>query len=95
MLDTTIVSVALHTLVGQFGVGVSSIQWVTTAYLLALAVVIPVSGWATDRFGDKPVWITSLLLFTVGSALSGLAWNFGSLIAFRVLQGAAAGPSSR
>jgi EmrB/QacA subfamily drug resistance transporter len=91
MLDTTIASVALHTLAGQFGVGVSSVQWVTTAYLLALAVVIPVSGWATDRFGDKPLWITSLVLFTVGSALSGLAWNFGSLIAFRALQGAAAG----
>jgi EmrB/QacA subfamily drug resistance transporter len=91
MLDTTVASVALHTLAGQFHVGVSEIQWVTTGYLLALAVTIPVSGWATDRFGDKQVWIASLLLFTAGSALSGLAWNFGSLIAFRALQGAAAG----
>jgi EmrB/QacA subfamily drug resistance transporter len=91
MLDTTIASVALHTLAGQFHVGVSSIQWVTTGYLLALAVTIPVSGWATERFGDKPVWIGSLLVFTVGSALSGLAWNFASLVSFRALQGAAAG----
>jgi EmrB/QacA subfamily drug resistance transporter len=91
MLDTTIASVALHTLAGQFHVGVSSIQWVTTGYLLALAVTIPVSGWVTDRFGAKPVWIASLVLFTVGSALSGLAWNFASLVAFRALQGAAAG----
>lgn len=91
MLDTTIASVALHTLAGQFHAGVSAIQWVTTGYLLALAVTIPVSGWATWRFGDKPVWIGSLLLFTAGSALSGLAWNFASLVAFRALQGAAAG----
>jgi len=55
MLDTTIASVALHTLASQFHVGVSSVQWVTTGYLLALAVTIPVSGWATSRFGDKPL----------------------------------------
>ena len=91
MLDTTIASVALHTLAGQFDVGVSSVQWVTTGYLLALAVTIPVSGWATDRFGDKPLWISSLALFTVGSALSGLAGSFASLVAFRALQGCAAG----
>src|ERR1700753_150275 len=91
MLDTTIASVALHTLADQFHVGVSSIQWVSTGYLLALAVVIPVSGWATDRFGDKPVWIAALLLFRVGSVLSGLAWSFATLIIFRALQGAAAG----
>lgn len=54
-------------------------------------MVVPVSGWATERFGDKPVWIGSLLLFTVGSALSGQARDFGSLVAFRALQGAAAG----
>jgi EmrB/QacA subfamily drug resistance transporter len=91
MLDTTIASVALHTLAGQFHVGVSSIQWVSTGYLLALAVTIPISGWVTGRFGDKPVWISSLLLFTVGSVLSGLAWNFASLVIFRALQGTAAG----
>jgi EmrB/QacA subfamily drug resistance transporter len=91
LLDATVASVALHTLAGQFHVGVSSIQWVTTGYLLALAVTIPVSGWATDRFGDKPLWISSLLLFTLGSVLSGLAWNFASLVAFRALQGVAAG----
>src|SRR5271170_6718635 len=62
LLDATVASVALHTLAGQFHVGVSSIQWVTTGYLLALAVTIPVSGWATDRFGAKPLWISSLLL---------------------------------
>jgi EmrB/QacA subfamily drug resistance transporter len=91
LLDTTIASVALHTLAGQFRVGVSAVQWVTTGYLLALAVVIPVSGWATERFGDKPVWIGSLLLFTVGSVRSGQARDFGSLVASRALQGAAAG----
>jgi MFS family permease len=91
LLDTTVASVALHTLADQFHVGVSSVQWVTTGYLLALAMVIPVSGWATERFGDKRVWIGSLLLFTAGSVLSGQARDFASLVAFRALQGAAAG----
>jgi EmrB/QacA subfamily drug resistance transporter len=91
LLDTTIASVALHTLAGQFRVGVSAVQWVTTGYLLAMAVVVPVSGWATDRFGDKQVWIGSLLLFTAGSVLSGQARDLASLVAFRALQGAAAG----
>jgi EmrB/QacA subfamily drug resistance transporter len=91
LLDTTVARVALHTLAGQFHVGVPAIQWVTTAYLLALAVTIPVSGWATERFGGKPLWIGSLLLFTAGPALSGLAWNLGSLVVFRALQGIAAG----
>ncbi len=91
LLDTTIASVALHTLAGQFRVSVSSVQWVTTAYLLALGVAVPLSGWATERFGDKPLWIGSLILFTAASALSGLAWSFASLVAFRALEGVAAG----
>ena len=87
ILDTTIVAVALPTLAKDFHVTVSTIQWVTTGYLLALAVVIPLSGWAMHRFGGKPVYMTSLVLFVVGSILCGLAWSATALIAFRVLQG--------
>src|SRR5580658_10015128 len=91
ILDTTIVAVALDTLAKDFRVTVSTIQWVTTGYLLALAVVIPVTGWAVDRFGAKRVWMLSLTLFIVGSSLCGLAWSANSLIAFRVLQGVGGG----
>lgn len=91
ILDTTIVAVALDTLGRDFRVPVSTIQWVTTGYLLSLAVVIPVTGWAVDRFGAKPMWMTSLTLFIVGSSLCGLAWSANSLIVFRVLQGIGGG----
>jgi len=87
VLDATVVNVALNTLSSDLSASLPTIQWVVTAYLLSLAVVIPLSGWAMDRFGPKPVWIASLLGFIVGSVLCGVAWNAGSLIAFRVLQG--------
>src|ERR1700684_1886687 len=91
ILDTTIVAVALATLGRDFHVSVTTIQWVSTGYLLALAVVTPVTGWAVDRFGAKLVWMTSLTLFIVGSCLCGVAWSANSLIAFRVLQGIGGG----
>jgi EmrB/QacA subfamily drug resistance transporter len=91
ILDTTIVAVALATLARDFHVSVTTIQWVATAYLLALALVTPVSGWAVDRFGAKRVWMLSTLLFILGSSLCGLAWSADSLIAFRVLQGVGGG----
>ncbi|MCK9895592.1 MDR family MFS transporter [Frankia sp. AgB32] len=90
-LDATIVSVALDTLAGVFHVGIPTIQWVTTAYLLALAVVIPLSGWSVERYGGRRMWLLALGLFLVGSALCGLAWSAGSLIAFRVVQGLGGG----
>jgi MFS family permease len=91
ILDTTIVAVALHTLSGDFKVNFSTIQWVTTGYLLSLAVVIPVSGWAIHRIGAKTVYMVSLALFILGSALCGFAWSATSLIFFRVLQGLGGG----
>jgi EmrB/QacA subfamily drug resistance transporter len=91
ILDTTIVAVALDTLGRDFHVPVSTIQWVTTGYLLSLAVVIPVTGWAMDRFGAKFMWMLSLALFIIGSCLCGVAWSANSLIAFRVLQGLGGG----
>jgi EmrB/QacA subfamily drug resistance transporter len=87
VLDTTIVSIALATLGRDFDASVTTIQWVTTGYLLALAVVMPLSGWAMDRFGTRRVWLGSLTAFLAGSMLCGIAWSAGALIAFRVLQG--------
>jgi MFS family permease len=72
ILDTTIVAVALDTLGKDFHVPVSTIQWVTTGYLLALAMVIPVTGWAVDRFGAKPMWMMSLS--SSSSARACVAW---------------------
>jgi EmrB/QacA subfamily drug resistance transporter len=87
ILDTTIVNVAIETLGRELGASLSEIQWVSTGYLLALATVIPLTGWAMERWGGKRTWMTSVALFLVGSALCGLAWSTESLIAFRVLQG--------
>jgi EmrB/QacA subfamily drug resistance transporter len=91
ILDTTIVNVALETLSRELGSPLSTIQWVSTGYLLALAVVIPLTGWLSERFGAKRIWMTSVALFGVGSALCGLAWSAESLIFFRVLQGLGGG----
>src|SRR5919197_1659094 len=75
----------------DFDTSLSTIQWVATGYTLALATVIPLTGWAADRFGTKRLYMTSIVLFVGGSVLSGLAWSAGSLIAFRVLQGLGGG----
>jgi EmrB/QacA subfamily drug resistance transporter len=91
ILDTAIVSVAIDTLSRDFHTPVSTIQWVTTGYLLALAVVIPVTGWAMDRFGARRMWMISLVLFVAGSVLCGAAWSATALIVFRVLQGLGGG----
>jgi EmrB/QacA subfamily drug resistance transporter len=87
IFDTTIVNVALETLSRDLNAPLDTIQWVSTAYLLALAIMIPLSGWASERYGAKQVWMLSVALFGAGSALCGLAWSAESLIFFRVLQG--------
>ncbi len=91
ILDTTIVNVALHTLSHDLHSPLAQVQWVITGYLLSLAAVIPVTGWAARRFGAKQVYLTSLVLFTAGSALCGLANTTTTLVLFRVLQGAGGG----
>src|SRR5204863_4131577 len=88
ILDTTIVNVALATLSRELHSTISEIQWVVTGYMLSLAAVIPVTGWAARRFGAKQVYLTSLVLFTAGSALCAVAASATSLVLFRVLQGA-------
>jgi EmrB/QacA subfamily drug resistance transporter len=87
VLDTTIVNVALDTLSRDLHSPLSTIQWVSTGYLLSLAMVIPLAGWLSERFGSKRVWMVSVAVFALGSALCGIAWSAGSLIFFRVLQG--------
>ncbi len=91
ILDTTIVNVALNTLGRELHSSIANIQWVVTGYMLSLAAVIPVTGWAARRFGAKPVYLTSLILFVAGSALCGLAGSTEELIIFRVLQGIGGG----
>ena len=91
ILDTTIVNVALQTLHHKLHSPLSDIQWVITGYLLSLATVIPLTGWASRRFGAKKVYLVSLTLFTLGSALCGLAASTNELILFRVLQGVGGG----
>jgi EmrB/QacA subfamily drug resistance transporter len=87
VLDTTIVNVALETLSRRLHAPLDTIQWVSTGYLLSLAMVIPLSGWTSERFGAKRVWMLSVAAFGLGSILCGLASSAGELIAFRVLQG--------
>ena len=91
VLDTTIVNVALDTVSRELHSPLSSIQWVSTGYLLSLAAVIPLSGWLTERFGSKRTWIASIAVFALGSALCALATSAGELIAFRILQGLGGG----
>lgn len=90
-LDTTVVNVALDNIGRGFHAPVSMVQWISTGYLLAISVVIPVSGWAIDRFGAKRVWMCALCLFLGGSVLCGVAWSITSLIAFRLVQGLGGG----
>jgi len=91
LLDTAIVNVAIDTIGRDLHTTVPVIQWVITGYLLSFAMVIPLSGWALARFGGRAVWMFSLGLFLAGSVASGAAWNIGSLIAFRVVQGIGGG----
>jgi EmrB/QacA subfamily drug resistance transporter len=91
VLDTTIVNVALDSLGRGLHSSLDDIQWVVTGYLLSLAAVIPVTGWAARRFGARRLYLLSIVLFTLGSVLCGLAWSTGSLVFFRVLQGVGGG----
>src|ERR1700684_285851 len=91
LLDTSIVNVANPAIGRDLHTSFSTIQWVITGSLLSFAMVIPLSGWALARFGGRAVWTFSLALFMIGSIACGAAWNIGSLIAFRVVQGVGGG----
>jgi DHA2 family multidrug resistance protein len=94
MLDSTIVNIALPRITSVFGVSVDQGQLVITSYMLALAVIMPATGYLSDTFGTKRLFLITMALFTGGSLLCGLAWNNTSLIAFRVIQGLGGGMMS-
>jgi EmrB/QacA subfamily drug resistance transporter len=91
ILDTTVVSVAQRTFINQFGSTQAVVAWTMTGYTLAMATVIPITGWAADRFGTKRLFMAATLAFTVGSLLCAMAPNILLLIIFRVLQGIGGG----
>ena len=91
ILDTTIVNVALATLGRELDSTIATIQWVVTGYMLALAAVIPVTGWAARRFGAKRVYLVSLVLFTARLGALRARDSVTELIVFRVLQGVGGG----
>jgi DHA2 family multidrug resistance protein len=92
VLDTTIANVSLPTIAGNLGVSSDNSTWVVTAFAVANGVAVPLTGWLMRRFGVVRVFCIAVALFTVASFLCGIAWSLPSLIAFRVLQGAVAGP---
>src|SRR5690242_16714937 len=87
IFDTTIVSVALHPLAAQLQTSVATDRWVPTGYLPALGMAAPLSAWGRQRFGGKRLWMSGLVGFLAGSIGASLAWNVGSLSAWRVVQG--------
>ncbi|UJF34186.1 DHA2 family efflux MFS transporter permease subunit [Paenibacillus hexagrammi] len=87
VLNNSLLNVALPKLVNVFGSTTQDIQWVLTGYMLASAVVVPMSGYMADRFGAKRIFVLALTGFTLGSLLCGFAWSASSLIAFRIIQG--------
>lgn len=91
LLASTVTTVAIPTLGHALNADVSAVQWVGTGYLLALAMTIPITGWAVERHGARRMWLGALVVFLAGSLLSGIAWDIGSLVAFRVVQGVGAG----
>lgn len=90
-LDATIVNVSLSNLAAELNTSLSAIQWVTSGYLLALTLILPLNGWLVDRIGAKALYLWCFSAFTLCSALCGLAWSAPSLIGFRVLQGVSGG----
>ncbi|MFI1995156.1 MDR family MFS transporter [Actinoplanes sp. NPDC020271] len=90
-MDSTMVNIALESLRRDFGADLGTVQWVSTSYLLTMAAMIPVAGWAIDRLGSRAAWLGALAVFTLGSLLCGLAWSAESLIAMRVVQGVGGG----
>ena len=90
-LDATIVNVSLSRLAADMHSSLATIQWVTSGYLLALTLVLPLNGWLIDRTGAKMLYLWCFAAFTLSSALCALAWSANSLIASRILQGISGG----
>src|SRR5215831_8785832 len=98
VLDTTIANVALRYIAGGLSAAVTDSEWVITSYLAANAIVLPISGWLSARLGRRNYFLMSIAVFTIASALCGMATSLGQIILFRVIQGLAGGglqPSSQ
>lgn len=91
MIDTSIVNVSIPSMMGNLGATIDDIGWVITGYIISNAIFLPLSGWLSARFGRRRYFITSVVLFTAASLACGLAPNLGTLIFFRIVQGAAGG----
>ena len=91
MLDTTMTNVAINTIMKDLNSSVNMVQWVTTSYILALGIVVPIAGWMVDHFSGKKIYLTSLLVFLIGSIISGISTDIKMLIIGRIIQGAGAG----
>ncbi|WP_067708279.1 DHA2 family efflux MFS transporter permease subunit [Nocardia yamanashiensis] len=91
ILDVTVVTVAIPKFQQEFDTTYAIAAWSMTGYTLALATVIPLTGWAADRFGTKRLYMAALVFFVLGSVLCSTAWSIESLIAFRVVQGLGGG----
>ncbi len=91
IVDTSVANVALPHMQGSLNVSTDEITWVLTSYLVANAIVLPMTGWLSRMFGRKRFLITCIVIFTLASFLCGAAPNLGALIFFRILQGAAGG----
>jgi EmrB/QacA subfamily drug resistance transporter len=91
MIDATIVNIALPHILSVFNDTIDKMQFITSAYLMAMAISAPLATFIMTRFGVKRIYIASLVFFLVGSMLCGIAWNTNSLIIFRIIQGASSG----
>src|SRR5258706_15127470 len=83
-LDGTIVNLALPKIISDFGITVSEASWISTAYIIANAIFVPVFGKLGDLMGRKPLYIFGIIAFTVSSMLAGLSFNLSSMLIFRV-----------
>src|SRR3546814_14925791 len=92
VLDTSIANVSIPSIAGDLGVSLSQGAWVITSFAVANAIAVPLTGWLTQRIGEVRLFTSSIVLFVIASWLCGLAGSLESLVAFRVLQGAVAGP---
>lgn len=91
MLDTTMTNVAINTIMKDLNSSVNLVQWITTSYILALGIVVPIAGWAVDRFNGKGIYLSALAIFLGGSIVSGLSNSISVLIIGRIIQGIGAG----
>lgn len=91
ILDTSIVNIAMPKMMAVFGVGTDKAQWILTVYMLTMGVLQPTTGYLCDVWGTKKMYIASMVVFTIGSALCGLAWSNDSMIAFRIIQAVGGG----